>query len=151
MKARSRHSPILTGDLVCHLFGVTPQTVTKWRAALEVSHATPETSERKAAPKRGVARPPHIVAILRRTGRTVTAAHRAKIRATNLRNGTRPPKAGRPWTPQEDALLVKLRPPAVAKRTGRTLSAVYTRRALLGVPDGRPGRVIDVAVSRRGD
>jgi hypothetical protein len=68
MKARGRHSPILTDDLVravqveasivvCHLFGATPQTVTKWRAALDVPHATPGTSERMAAPRRGVPRP----------------------------------------------------------------------------------------------
>ena len=66
VKARGRHSPILTGDLVravrqeasvvvCRLFGVTPQTVTKWRKALGVPHANAGTHERKAAPKRRTA------------------------------------------------------------------------------------------------
>src|SRR5947207_13628825 len=74
---RGRPSPILGGDLVravrveaslvvCHLFGVTPQTVSKWRKALQVPHATPGTSERKAAPKRGVPRPAHVRAALRK-------------------------------------------------------------------------------------
>ncbi len=37
----------------------------------------------------------------------------------------------RPWTRQEDALVRKLPPSEVAKRTGRTLGAVRTRRTKL--------------------
>ena len=45
------------------------------------------------------------------------------------RRGARPPKAGRPWTSEEDGLARA--PPAaqVALRTGRALEAVYSRRA----------------------
>jgi hypothetical protein len=154
VKARGRHSPILTGDLVkavrveasivvCYLFGVTPQTVTQWRAGLEVPQATPGTSERMAAPRRGVRRPSDEVEGLDWTGRRLSAAHRAKIGVTNRRLGIRPPKGERLWTLREDALVRKVRPKDVAKRPGRTLAAVYSQRYLLDVPDGRPGRVVD--------
>jgi hypothetical protein len=43
----------------------------------------------------------------------------------------------RAWTPQEDGLVRTLPPAKVARRTGRTLTAVYVPRSLLGVPDGR--------------
>ena len=40
------------------------------------------------------------------------------------RRGTRPPKAGRPWTAKEDHLCRTLRPMDVVRRTGRTFQAV---------------------------
>jgi hypothetical protein len=151
MKARGRHSHILTGDLVravrqeasivvCHLFGVTAQTVTKWRATLGVPHATPGTSERKAAPKRGMARPKHVVEVLRRKGRRLPEAQKAKIGAPLRRLGIRPPKGEHLWKAWEDELVRRLPAPAVAAETGRSLAAVYSRRNLLKVPDGRPGK-----------
>jgi hypothetical protein len=39
--------------------------------------------------------------------------------------------APRPWTAAEDALVRKLSPTEVAKRTGRTIGAAKTRRAKL--------------------
>jgi hypothetical protein len=39
--------------------------------------------------------------------------------------------APRPWTTAEDALVRKLSPLEVAKRTGRTIGAAKTRRAKL--------------------
>jgi hypothetical protein len=45
----------------------------------------------------------------------------------------------RPWMPQEDELLRTLPPPEVARRTGRSLLAVYVRCNELGLPDGFPG------------
>jgi hypothetical protein len=51
--------------------------------------------------------------------------------------GTRPPKAGRPWTAEEDALARELPAAEAARRTGRTLRAVRCRWAALGLPDGR--------------
>jgi len=76
----------------------------------------------------------------------VAAAHRGtrhteearrKMSAAQRRRGARPPKAGRPWTAEEDALLRALPAKEVAARTGRTLGAVYDRRCILGMPDGR--------------
>jgi hypothetical protein len=43
----------------------------------------------------------------------------------------------RAWTRKEDELVRTLAPAEVVRRTGRTLTAVYNRRSLLGVPDGR--------------
>ena len=41
------------------------------------------------------------------------------------------------WTEREDALLRSLPAAEAARRTGRTLVAVWQRRRVLGVPDGR--------------
>jgi hypothetical protein len=41
------------------------------------------------------------------------------------------------WTPEEDELLETLPAEEVARRTGRTLKAIYTRRQRMGMPDGR--------------
>jgi hypothetical protein len=49
------------------------------------------------------------------------------------RRGTRPPAAGRPWTPEEDALLGTMPDPEVARRTGCTPGAIQWRRAALGI------------------
>jgi hypothetical protein len=140
--ARGRHSPILTGDLVraveteaslvlCYWFGVTGQTVTKWRAAISVPHTTPGTSERKAAPRRGIPRPAHVKAALNRTGRPHTAALRAKMSDAQRKRGAWPPAAGRPWTEAEYHVVATLPPAEAAKKTGRSLSAVYYRRGKL--------------------
>jgi hypothetical protein len=76
----------------------------------------------------------------------VAAAHRGirhseetrrKMSEAHRRRGTRPPKAGRPWTDEEDDLVRTLPAKEVAGRTGRTLRAVYDRRRGLGMPDGR--------------
>jgi hypothetical protein len=53
------------------------------------------------------------------------------------RRGTRPPKAGPPWSAAEDALLPGLPAVEAARRTGRTPGAVYARRRKLRLPDGR--------------
>jgi hypothetical protein len=49
------------------------------------------------------------------------------------RRGTWPPAVGRPWTPEEDALLETVSDPEVARRTGRTPGAVQERRATLDI------------------
>jgi hypothetical protein len=60
--------------------------------------------------------------------------------AAHKRRSTRAPKTGRPWTAEEEALLRRLPPAEGARRTGRTLKAVYAWRRILGVPDGRRRR-----------
>jgi hypothetical protein len=41
------------------------------------------------------------------------------------------------WSEGEDALARTLRPKEAAEATGRSLTAVYDRRRVLGLPDGR--------------
>ena len=41
------------------------------------------------------------------------------------------------WTEKEDALVRSLPAAEAARRTGRTLGAVWSRRRVLGLPDGR--------------
>jgi hypothetical protein len=93
-----------------------------------------------AAARRGRPCPRHVVEAMRAAnlGRPLSAETRRKMSEAHRRLGTRPPKAGRPWTPEEDGLITgELPPMEVAVRTGRTLSTVYQRRGVLGLPDGR--------------
>jgi hypothetical protein len=70
-------------------------------------------------------------------GAVPSAETRRKMSEAQRRRGARPPKAGRPWTAEEDALVKALPAREVAARTGRTLSAVWSRWQALGMPDGR--------------
>ena len=92
-----------------------------------------------AKAKLGKPRPRHVIEAMRRThvGRPLPASTRAKMSASHRRRGTRPPWVGPAWEPWEDRLCRKLPVAEVAKRTGRAIGAVYTRRSILGVPDGR--------------
>ena len=157
-----------SGVAVAHAWGVTAQTVTKWRRALGVPRATEGTSglhrayaaepwaerarERLAASRRGKPRPAHVREAVRnaRLGTHHTEESRRKISEAHRRRGTRPPKAGRPWTPADDALLDRLTPAEVAERTGRTRGAVWHRRQDLKLPDGRAGRKVPREDGRAG-
>lgn len=93
-----------------------------------------------AAARRGKPRPPHVIEAMRnaRLGKPLSAETRRKMSEAQKRRGSWPPAArGRPWTAEEDELVRTLQIGEVAKRTGRTESAVQNRRAKLGVPDGR--------------
>jgi hypothetical protein len=156
---------------VAREWGLTAQTITKWRKALDVprmnegsmrwcreratlptfaefarkgqaKNRDPARCAKIAAAKRGVPRPPEVIEAMRRANlaRRLSAAHRQKLSEANHRLGRRPPKAGRTWTKAEDALLRRLPTIEVARRTGRTVSAVWCRRQLLGMPDGRRTR-----------
>jgi hypothetical protein len=154
---------------VAYWWGVTPQTITKWRKDLGICTLTegtirlksqsakdspgveagrkkavakatdPERCRKIAAARRGKPRPKHVIEAMRagRTGKPHPEEVRARMSEAHKRRGTRPPKAGRPWTKEEDKLLWSLSAAEVARQTSRTLTAVYTRRHLLGLPDGR--------------
>ena len=81
-----------------------------------------------------------IAEVVERTGRTRMAviSKRRKLGLPDARRGCRKPMSmpGR-WTPELDAILRELTPAEVVKKTGRSLSAVYTRRTQLGINDGR--------------
>lgn len=93
----------------------------------------PERRAKIAAAKRGRPRPRHVIeaVIASHRGKALTEETRRKISKTHRRKGTRPPKAGRPWSAVEDALLGALPVAEVARRTGRTVLAVYCRRQKL--------------------
>jgi hypothetical protein len=65
-----------------------------------------------------------------------TEESRRKISETNRRRGTLVPGTI-PWTTEEDELVRTLPAEEVVRRTGRSLTAVYSRRSRLRVPDGR--------------
>jgi hypothetical protein len=156
---------------VARAWGLTAQTITKWRKALGVpamnqgsmkwcreratlpifvkfqrkgqaKNRDPARCAKIAAARRGVPRPPEVIEAMRRAnlGRRLSAEHRRKLSEASRRLGRRPPKAGRPWTKAEEALLRRLPAAEVVRLTGRTLTAVYSRRELLGLPDGRRRR-----------
>jgi hypothetical protein len=158
-----------SNQAVAHWWGVSGQTVTKWRKALGVQPTTKGTSRLRAshakelgqiviaqeksrdpardAPRRekiakakvGKPRPRHVHQALRMAnlGRRPTKDARAKMSAAQRRRGARPPWIGPAWTPEEDELVRTLPAREAAKRTGRTLSAVYSRRSELRLPDAR--------------
>jgi hypothetical protein len=156
-KARGAHSLILTRDLVaavrteaeivvCHLFGVSSNTVWKWRKALGVPHATPGTSELKAASKRGVRRqtgrvrawtaytddlvrtlPPKAAAKRLRRSMAAVYARRQLLGVGIVRAGRRVTRSD-VWTAAEDEAVLSMKPKDAAKRLGRSLMAVYIRR-----------------------
>jgi hypothetical protein len=70
-----------------------------------------------------------------RIGMRHTEESRRKISEAHRRRGKLVPGTI-VWTPEEDELLKTLPEEEVARRTGRTLKAIYTRRQRLGMPDG---------------
>jgi hypothetical protein len=109
------------------------------RAKGQARNTDPEVRAKVAAARRGKPRPAHVRQAIgaAHRGRRLSEATRAKMREAHRRRGRRPPKAGPAWTPAEDELVRTLPPAEVAKRTGRSLVAVYDRRRTLRLPDGR--------------
>src|SRR5262249_7733988 len=83
-----------------------------------------------AAARRGKRRPWHVMELAHdaRRGQRHTEEMRRKMSEAHRRRGTRPRKAGRPWTPEGDAPARTLPPAGIARRTGRTPEAVKSRR-----------------------
>jgi hypothetical protein len=71
-----------------------------------------------------------------RRGLKHTEETRRRMSETHRRRGTLVPGTV-PWTADEDELIRTLPAEEVARRTERSLHAVYSRRQMLGVPDGR--------------
>lgn len=99
----------------------------------KINHADPVRNAKIAAAKRGKRRPAHVCAAVRRAqlGRQQSLEQRQATSERNRQRGVRPPKAGRPWTLEEDELLRTLPAAEVVKRTGRTLGAVRMRQQML--------------------
>jgi hypothetical protein len=141
---------------VMHWWRVGPDTVWKWRKALAVSPTTegttrlrsksiplakmqaaarptlscPERAAKISAAKRGVARPPEV-------GRKVGRAHLGKKASAETRRKMSEAQKGRTgpgrrWSADEDGLARALTPQEAARRTGRSVVAVWARRRKLG-------------------
>jgi hypothetical protein len=152
---------------ICHWWGITPQTVTKWRKALGIGPITegtsrlfreytkepwavearakahakardPERCRKIAEGHRGKPRPRHVIEAMRqaRIGMRHTEESRRKISEAHRLRGKLVPGTI-VWTAEEDELLKTLPAEEVARRTGRTPTAIYTRRQRLGMPHGR--------------
>jgi hypothetical protein len=148
---------------------MTPQTVTKWRKALGVPfanegtlrfkvafgkspatqpalaamHATlhdPKRAAKIAAAKRGKPRSPATLAKMKRHRHSATSKAKMSAAARARAANGRPPWLNPGWSESENELLRTLSSADVAKRTGRTLTAVYSQRNKLGIGDGRTTR-----------
>jgi hypothetical protein len=123
---------------VCHHWRISPVTLWRWRRALGIGANTRGSVALRAALRKGKPRPPHVVDAIRKAhlGTKASSETRAKMSATQKRIRASSPR-GDQWTAKDDALVRKLPAGKAAKRTGRSLQAVYLRRHKLGVPDGR--------------
>jgi len=149
------------------LLPYTAKTVTKWRKALNVApinegtydlksahgkdriedalpaaHAKardPERCRKTGEARRGKPCLPHVVEAMRRgrLGKPHSSEARRKMSEAQRRRGAWPPAAGEPWSSEEEEMLRTLPAAEVVRRTGRTLAAVYSRRAKLELLDGR--------------
>ena len=112
------------------------------KPALAAMHAKARDLVRRAkiaAARRGKPRPAHVIEAVRRCkiGNRPSMATRKKMSEAHKQRGTQPPAAGRPWTVQEDELLITMPTAEVLKQTGRTVLAIRSRRQKLALPDGR--------------
>lgn len=131
-RLRSAHAlepPISRGRAKAHAMSRNPVKDAKRRAKI-------------ATAKKGKKRPRHVMEAVRKAnlGRPLPKEVRRKMSETHQRRGTRPPWLNPAWTSTEDELVRTLRPAEAARRTHRSLSAVYGRRNLLGISDGRTTR-----------
>lgn len=147
------------GVAVCHHWGITGQTVTKWRKAIgivgQITRGTsacsseqllgekgqkmraallpvlssPERAAKISAAKRGVPRPPEVMERLRQSNlrRKPSAEARARMSAAQKARGAWPPAAGKPWSKQEDVIILSLPTGEAASKTGRSAGAVRDR------------------------
>jgi hypothetical protein len=147
---------------ICFWWGITPQTVTAWRKALDIGPITegtakllrvnakrtfteevrrkavaaassPEANAKKAAYRRGKpAHPNALKALARFWGKRPSKETRRRLSEAARRRDASTPSAGRPWTEKEKSLLGKVPDKEVVARTGRTIDAVRSRRVSLG-------------------
>jgi hypothetical protein len=98
----------------------------------------PEVLARRGAARQGKPLPRHVTeaAAAAHRGTHPSAETRRKMSDAHKRRGSLVPGT-RPWTPAGDDLVRALPPAEAARRTGRSLKAVYQRRLVLGLPDGR--------------
>jgi len=112
------------------------------RARGQAKSGDPERRRKLSKAFKGRRPPKHVIEAMRRgrTGKPHPPEVRAKISAIRraaIARGEFKPPGGRAWTATEDELVRTLPALAAARRTKRSLNAVYMRRIRLGLPDGR--------------
>jgi len=127
--------PNNAGTLARHVAHGKSRHGRKALAAMHAKASDPVRRAKIAAARLGKPRPPHVIAALRNAniGRRLSAEHRRKMSEVHKRRGTRPPWIGKAWTAWEDEALRTLSPAVAAKKTGRSLYAVWSRRHDLGL------------------
>jgi hypothetical protein len=117
-------------------YAETPAHNRAWRKAIENSRR-PEALAKNAEARRGQKRQPTVGRKIAEAlhGRPKCAEHCRNMSLAKKRAGTRPPWVGRPWTERENAIVRASPVKEAAKRTGRTVKAVYHQRKLLGLPN----------------
>jgi hypothetical protein len=97
---------------------------------------SPERAAKIAAAKLGKPRPAHVIEAMREAnnGKKASRAAREKMSQAARARGAYPPAAGRPFTPEEDAVLGTATDREIGARIGRDFQTVWRRRKLLGIP-----------------
>ena len=151
-----------SASAICAWWGVTPQTVTKYRKALGVGPMTPGTARLKshsakdspgiaealrlaqakaadperrrkiAESRRGKSRPQHVIEAMRR-GRVGKPQSAEARRKMSASQTTRLRPPPVAWDAGHHALLGEVPDAEVARRTGRSEKAVASRRTRLGI------------------
>jgi hypothetical protein len=116
------------------------------KAALKKAHSKindPGRRAKQSAAMRGRTMPKYVAKKIRAAlrGRSIPPETRRKMSKAKRRAGTRPYANGRPWTPEEDQLVMRLPPLEAARQTGRTADAIYAHRRLLKISGGRRAKV----------
>ena len=154
VKALRRES----NQAICHWWGITPQTVSKWRKALGIGPITegtsrlyreytkepwaveafakahakardPERCRKIAEAKRGNPRPPHVLEAMHQAWRGSHHSEATRRRMSRTHRRRGTMVPGtKVWTAEEDELVRKLPVEQAAKKTGRSLSALSARR-----------------------
>ena len=115
------------------------QRTKKGIPAVKPVRADPDAPpERPAAPRRPPSKKAMEAAWEANRGRKHTEEARKKMSEAQRKRWIMP--GTKAWTAAEDKLVRELPANEAATKTGRTVRAVYTRRSLLGLNDGRTAR-----------
>jgi ribosomal protein L21E len=121
---------ITEGDRAVRRHYMTPSHNRKMTCAATRVANSPARRRKISAARLGQPRSPATREKLRlaNLGKTLSQSTRQKMSETHRRRGTHPPAAGVAWTAYETRMLDQFTPAEVARRTGRTIKAVYAAR-----------------------
>jgi len=131
---------------VSYWWGIGKTTVAKWRKALGVTKTNNEGTHRlvRAATEKALA-----VALETELSEDERERRREVMRSMRLWEVAPAVTFGKPWTPEDDAVLGTLRDAEAAERTGHTLDGVRDRRRELGIPGFRAHEPSGASYERR--